>query len=409
MSLMPTRYGNWAKKIIGFGLVPSIGVVAPVLALPVITRISGEQGWASIAIGQAIGAASAVVVQFGWGSVGPNEVAKASAARARHLFLVSSIMKLLLTIAVLPAALLATYLIVPVEFRLVSCLLCSAAVLTSFSSSWYFIGLGKPYQHVFLEVVPRTLCLLISVVVMTASRDPLSYGFISVVSEFLIMTVQVFLIGRRESGSRSTWQEVQLHFQDQWKLALSALVSQGYTRMAVPVVALVSFSSVAGFAAAERIQQMSRSAIRPFVNTLISHVSSGREEEFRRRAFLASRIVIALGCLGSLLVAFAVPLFAESIFHIRLSVLSGAALGLTIVAITGSMVSSLFYLVPLGKLDILSQSTITGSALAVPAIVMLTSSAGVEGALLAIAGIEWFVLVWQWISVRRVLRNRMIS
>ena len=63
------------RGVLAYAAFPMIGAVTPLLAIPAISQQFGAPGWASIAVGQSVGAAASVAVELGWGLTGPQAVA----------------------------------------------------------------------------------------------------------------------------------------------------------------------------------------------------------------------------------------------------------------------------------------------------------------------------------------------
>ena len=66
-------------------LVPAMGALIPLLAVPVVTGTFGATAFAALAIGQSVGAAAAVVVDLGWSLNGPQAVARSGPGARRRL------------------------------------------------------------------------------------------------------------------------------------------------------------------------------------------------------------------------------------------------------------------------------------------------------------------------------------
>ena len=55
------------RGVIAYAAFPLIGAVTPLLAIPAISQQFGAPGWASIAVGQSVGAAASVAVDSAGG------------------------------------------------------------------------------------------------------------------------------------------------------------------------------------------------------------------------------------------------------------------------------------------------------------------------------------------------------
>lgn len=380
-------------------------MLSPLFVLPFVTRAAGPEGWAAIATGQALGVTASLVVQFGWGTTGPPRVATLVGIRRRELYATSVLMRALILIAVLPPAVLATLQIVDPQWGTIASVLCAAAAFTGLGPGWFFVGIGRPMPLMWFETLPRLVGLIISTVVIAYTGNLMLYAIVTFLVEATMVAVSASVISHSTASFKYHGRQVAFHAREQWALALSALVSSGYTRLSVPIVTLFAYSQAPTFASADRIQTLSRSAIKPFVQSFQGWASEARHDrsQFLKRFKIATLAVTAVGLLVSTFVALLLPVFDEFLFgpDIPINHLQSVLIGVAIFGIGISNCTANFYLAPQNKIGAVARSTIVASVLGVPLIWIGAETHGAAGALGAIGIVEIGVATWQILAIAR--------
>ena len=160
-----------SRRIIGFSLVPVLGLVAPFLVLPVLARSVDESGWAALAVGQSIGALSALIVSWGWDLSGPSRIARADAYYRPRLLGTSLAVQATALAFVAPATIAFAALLAPQSSQQLAVMMALAAAIQGISPSWYAIGLGRPSLLVKYQVAPKLVASGISVIGISFRRS----------------------------------------------------------------------------------------------------------------------------------------------------------------------------------------------------------------------------------------------
>ena len=397
------------RRVLGFAAIPAISLLSPLIALPFLTRAAGPEGWAGVAIGQAFGAVAALFIQFGWGVVGPPLVAGLDRSSARNTYYTSVVMRLMLSVLVIPLAVTAATVVVPPQWQLTASLLCIATAFSGLSSSWYFVGIGRPLPLLWFETVPRVLGMLLSTLLLVTTGSVELFAWSTLITEGTMTVVQVVCIARCRQAFSAVLADVWMQVRYQWVLAASGLVASGYTRLSVPIVASIAYAHAPVFASADRIQTLARSVIRPFVQSFQGWVAESVDDagEHRRRFLLGSAVVAGVSVTVAAGVTLLLPTFAAVLFGpmVKISILQAALLAAAIISIGLSSCASNFYLAPRRKIRPIAVSTTVCSIVGVGFIWLCTSSFGVEGALAAIALTELTVFGWQIAVVTKDIRQ----
>jgi len=400
--LLSVRTGG-AKTLFSFFLLPLISLVATLIAIPVLTREGGANGWAAVAIAQGVGYTAGLVVSFGWLTVGPAQVARNDAIGQRHTYWISSLMRLVVFGVTAPVAALIAIALVDARFVVVALLVNIAITAQGLSPGWYLVGQGRPLAIAAMETAPRAAAQLVSVAAVAASHSLLWYGVILLLSEAMISAFAFLSLARRDETKGASGAQLVHHFREQWPLAVAAIVASGYTRAAVPIVSGIAYSSVPVFAALDRVALIGRTGLRPLNSFFQGWVVRGGDINILRRARTATIATVALGISGGAVVAAALPQVDSLLFSgvIEVSSLQALLVGVSLIFASASGSTSLYYLAPRGAVRALSVSTIVGTIVGVPLIIALTHFLGATGAVLAVTIAEGVVLAIQTSFVLR--------
>jgi O-antigen/teichoic acid export membrane protein len=395
------------KTLIGFFALPIISMVAALIAIPVLVSTGGTSAWAAVATAQGVGATAALFIAFGWSTVGPAEVGRGTPEQQGHIYWLSIVMRGALIVIALPLSVAATVWLVDPLHIATSVAVCGAMALQGMSPGWFLVGQGRPLAIAAMETGPRAAAQLISVAAVLATEELFWYGLILLITEVAISTTAGFVLAARQPNKNSAAEQVVSTVRRQWPLALSSLVGSGYTRAAVPIVSAVAPNAVAVFASIDRVQLLARTGIRPLISFFQGWVVRGDPRGHGRRSFVATGITIAFGSLVGGAVAVLLPTFGTLLFTDAIAISSAQALllGVAIVFVSASFSTGLYYLVPRGAIRVLSSSSIVGSLVGVPALLVLSQQHGATGAILAITAAEMFVIAWQVIYLLAT-RNR---
>lgn len=170
---MASRDNAAIRRMGGFLGLPILSMLVPMFILPILTRLTGAEGWGSIGAAQQIGLLSAVVMTFGWGIYGPPAVAQHTGTVERQiLYRDSLVARLAVSVVVIPVMCLLTARLSNPEFLVDSLVMAVASSLTGLSPSWYCIGVADPGSLARYDVVPRLVATAIAI------PAPLLYGHV---------------------------------------------------------------------------------------------------------------------------------------------------------------------------------------------------------------------------------------
>lgn len=282
-------------------MLPFMSMLVPLLALPVVARVGGVEGWAALTVGQAVGGYASAVAYAGWNVLGTPLVATAKTQSERHqlytLAFYCRVGVLLLvapTAAVVAAALSADHAIIIAVGAAVS----SAA--TALGVAWYAVGVGAPLLIAGYDLLPRVIATLVSIplVVMTQRVEP--YVVALVLAPVAGLVAFHWRTWRRAVprwvGVRAVW-EAYGRNRAAWLVEASGNL---YASTPVPMSAVVGGPlAAAGYGSGDRIYRYGLYAVVAFANALQGWVL-GSEHGRRRRNLLSITLMSALGVVGAM-------------------------------------------------------------------------------------------------------------
>lgn len=399
----------WLSRLMGFGMIPALALISPLLLLPLLTRVAGAEGWAAIATGQAIGSVGAVLVLFAWPTIGPPLVANKDWTEARGVYLTSALMRAVLLLLALPLVFLTVDLIVPPEWSSIASVVALGSCMTGLSASWFFVGRGTPKPLLLIETLPRIAGVVLSAIFLAVGLGVEAYATTTVIIEGAIALIASLKFARPVKPLAQHWGDVRAALHDQWGIAFSGLLSLGYTKASVAIVSASNFSAAPSFAAATRIQSFARLPMSPFVQSFQRWVYEQVDDlaSFLPRARTATTAVAGVSWTIAILISVFLPHVSGFIFGgvIYLSQLQAILIAVAIAAIGISFPVASFYLVPLGRVRDLSRSLAGASIVGVPAIWGASSYWGADGALVVVAILEVGVAGYQVTGAVRTVRR----
>ena len=184
----------------GFAGFPLLGILIPLLLLPVIARVAGPSGWASIVAAIAIGSFGATAILWGWNIRGTVLVASTTSAERRAtLYGQSIVVRGMLSVIVLPVVVLLTASLASPDVRWDAAAVAGATAVSGFSPAWFCVGIGSPRLMGIFDTLPRVISAVVALPLVAIS------GVISYYPVFLVLlTIVAVVVFRRVYFPRGT-------------------------------------------------------------------------------------------------------------------------------------------------------------------------------------------------------------
>ncbi|MCS4277520.1 O-antigen/teichoic acid export membrane protein [Mycetocola sp. BIGb0189] len=393
---------GFAGRIFSFSGLQILSGISPLLILPVISRVSGPDGWSSIAIGQSIGAIAAAVILYGWGLTGPAKVAVAPTAERGGLYRDSVLTRSALTLVMAPLAAVGAALLAFAEFRVEAAIMAVGMALMGLAPNWYAVGIGRARIVAAFDTVPRLAVTIGSSLLIIVTGNILIYPVLLTVVGLVTAWLAHRTLSERRRLSRGDLKVVQANLRFRFKPAASALTMATYESFPVSLMSIVSLPSVAVFAAAERINRYGMIIIYSASNSLQGWVA-GTGSAARKRRLTALLFHTVLGLTGAAVMVFFGPWLSTVLFGSLITIGSDTALffglSLGLMSITTSINFHIF--IPLGLNTQVFVGTLIAASVSVAAVSVLGGLYGAPGGALGVLCAQLALLLWQIIVLLR--------
>lgn len=378
--------------MVGFGLSVVLMAVASLAAINAMVAADGPVAWGAIALGQAIGSVSCIVLGYGWAVSGPAKIARAAPSARRREYADSVRVKMVL---LAPACALAA--LTAALFRRDETLFIVAGAISftliGLTGNWYFIGISRPFAMLLLETMPRVLGMLVGIIMMKSGHSAI-VGLIcmgtGMLIAFLMVTAWVYYSTKGDQAERPPRRSLAAVFANQGHGVVSATTSGLYLAMPLAIVSIVAPAAQPEFALADRLKNQVLASLGPFVTVLQGWVPRDTGEGRKKRARVA--VVASCAIAGVLPIGFV--FVAPSLFHwlgdgqimVTFSVTILVAV-LTAVAVVDQVLSKAV-LASFDELKIITQATAWSAMVGLPLVLIGSLQQGAAGAFAgAIAGI----------------------
>lgn len=395
-------------KASAYALIPMIGAMSPILAIPAIVATSGAEGWAALAIGQSIGSAGGVLIELAWGLDGPQRVAASAPPKRRILYTTALLSRMVIALVTLPVVVSVAW-ILSSSYELGAAMNAVAtACAVGLSPSFFFLGAGEPVKLVLLETAPRVFLVFLGVCLLLLGAPLLVYPILLFFGA-IFSALAGFFYTRKFEGCETvlSWKRIAAAIFEQKSGTVARLVSAGYMALPTAIVASVAPASVPVYAAVDRLLRLGLVVLQAVPNSLQNWLGRVEQSQIIPR----SRIVVIVNTVVGL-VAMAgfwtlAPPISRLLFVGQVNIpANGAMLGGLIILVTCiSRATGGLVLVRCGLIRGIAVSAALGAAAGVPLIMVAASKLGWSGALIAVLAAEILVLIIQIAYVNNAFRD----
>lgn len=395
------------RRTLGFVGLPILSSVAPFVLLPVVARVAGNDGWAAISVGQSIGLICALIVGTGWDLIGPAKIARVNVQAHHGIYTESLRSRGLVFLALVPICFTAPWMVIESHYQVESSLMAVAAASTGLMPSWYAIAIGKPKISAVYEILPRLGVSMIALVVVLSTSQLIFYPIAGIASSTLVLTLFSLRVHTPFGVPRRPTIKVVL---SNWKATTTVFVAGAYSSATVLIVALFSDGPnvVAQYASGELIYKIGLMGLSAVASALMSWVLAESNRYLFPRALKSISVIAFVGVLGAIFICICGSWVSSLLLGSALAMTTATASGFAVAffAISLNTVFGRHFLVPLGKVRGVFQSTLWGAILGVPLIVAGTIYLGAAGAAWGLAVSEVIVTFIQGVSIIRISRYR---
>lgn len=402
---MRTRAAPHMRRLLGFGLMPAMSVMASLVLLPLIAHRFGSSAWIALTIGQGVGAIAAVVIAMAWPVIGGNMVASAAGTVPRRQIYRMSVSSRTLVFLVLSPAIVAACVIFAGSDQLAATLFGLGFALNGLSASWYYAGQGTPSALVWNEGVVRLVSYAVAVAAVLSGLGLWVYGLITLVASIAMYFLNWrTIMGRHarmwQSGSAAEATRV---IRQQLGGTLSRVLQAAYYYGSPIIFAGVARPNLPVYAAADQVKRTGSNALSLVPTTFVSWVGEAgpaQRRERQRKALATILVACALAILGWFVLGDVIMgfLFASKVtlsWQEQLALVLGITMNLLCSAV------ELLILVPNGREGLVFNANSVVCLVGIPLLAVLAIKWGVLGGLLSLVLVKSALLVIYRLSTLR--------
>ncbi|MFG6476107.1 lipopolysaccharide biosynthesis protein [Microbacterium sp. P06] len=394
------------KRLLGFGLLPALAAVSPLLVLPVVSRTAGAEGWASAIAGEAVGTFAAIAIAYGWTTVGPALVSIAGSDERRGRLYRDALLVRLLTAAVaLPAMAIICAFVAAPGFEWLSILMGLQGALIAMSFTWFAVGVADPRSIIFYDAIPRLAVAALAALAIAATGIVELYPLAGIAVTVVGTGVYSARLLRRYPTAWPPLREVPGLFRIGAPVALNDAALGAYSAFPTPLVTVTSSGiAAAGFASGDKMLKLGQFLPLTLANALQSWTAEARGADRRRRLRLALLAHGLSGVAGWIVLAAVGPWASFVLFGSEAATTTAVLVPLGAAFAMYSVRTSMtrHVLFPAGESRAVMWATLAATLTGVPAMIALSIPFGPVGVALGYALTETVATV---MLVRRTARS----
>lgn len=392
----------------GYGLSVAISGVVSLAVIPAIIVAAGADAWATIAVAQAVAGFAFVFAVYGWGVIGPTEIARRSAEERGAYYFDSLLSRGWLCLVVLPSAVLIAVLIVDGD-PLLAGLTVASGLLVALGAGWFYVGEASPVRFLLIDTLPRIAGTVLGAAVLIATGDIIAFAALQLAGVVVSAVVASWDILRRYRGWRFSLSPVRAVRNLAGQASPVAMSATAAVYVNVPIVLIDLFlpQATAVYALAERIVRLALYSTRPVVQIAQGWVPSPNPVVQVSRAGRVTAIALGLGAVGGLVYGFAGPWIGHVLSGGTLSIPPELAvpMAVNLAAILASQLTGFACLTAFGLTRVLATSTIVGAVVGTLLMYPLLLWIGAPGVAWGLAAAELCVLGVQLMTLLPRLRT----
>lgn len=393
----------------GYGLSVAISGIVSLAVIPAIIVAAGADAWATIAVAQAVAGFAFVFAVYGWGVVGPTEVARLGPDRRGQYFFDSLLSRTWLCVVVVPASIVIAILVIGHD-ALLAGLTVTSGILVALGSGWFFVGESSPIRFLLIDTIPRIAGTIAGAVVLIATGDVIAFAMLQLAGVVISAVIGVWNILARYDDWRFTLSPVRAVRNLSGQASPVAMSATASVYVNVPIVLIDLFlpSATAVYALAERIVRLALYSTRPVVQIAQGWVPSPDPVVQADRARRVTAIGLGMGLLGGIIYAVAGPWIGDLLSGGTLTIPSALAvpMGVNLAAILASQLTGFACLTAFGLTRALATSTIVGAVVGTALMLPLLFWIGAPGVAWGLAAAELCVLGVQLAMLAPRIRRR---
>ncbi|PVW06088.1 hypothetical protein DEA06_00605 [Microbacterium sp. Gd 4-13] len=393
------------RRLLGFSTLPFLSAVLPLLALPIVARAGGVDGWSAFNVGQAIGTYAAAVGYVGWNVLGTPLVAAAKTKDERiRVYARSFYVRAVSALFIAAAASSLAYAVAPAPSRAVAVSFALAGAVSALGLSWFAIGISSIWVIIWYEIVPRAIATALAIALILLTGDVLWYGILLIVAPLAGLAAFHLVYCGRLIPPWLGWRQVSRDLFDLRSAWGVEVVGNLYANAPVPLVSVVSpVPAAAAYGSSDRLYRYSLLAVAAAGNALQGWVLEVDDDRRARRNTVGIILMTGLGIAGLAgLIVLGIPL-SRLLFGAELEAQlpSLVWLGISFFAVAASTPLIRNVLMPARREKAVLAITLASAVLGLAAMVLASVVWGPPGVAAGLAVSELFTLIACGIAARK--------
>lgn len=364
---------------------------------------SGLDSWASVAVGQTVGALGAIVVGYGWSIAGPTRVAALNREGQRQEYADATRVRLIILPVAITVVVVIVSLISSVD-PLIAAVGSLPVLILALSANFYFVGTATPLRLLMLETVPRVAFTVIACILMSVfGWNVLSGLLIQLLGAIVAVACSAaFILGSSARslyarGALDTRLSIKALLRRQRSGLLAALLVNFYAGAPILIVSVFAPAVLPAFSVVDKLAKQLLAGSSPVTAVLqgwVPRAGAGRLLA-RSRAAVAGAWALA-AVVGAIVAVLSGPIVdwvsaGEYVPQMLTSTLIGTFVGLFL----AQNAVSFSALAAQERLAIVNVSTAICAPIGLILVGLLTPIWGVDGALIGVCGGILGSLAWQ--------------
>ncbi|BDZ53739.1 lipopolysaccharide biosynthesis protein [Agromyces marinus] len=398
-----------ARAAGGYGLSVVLSGLVSLLVIPAVIIAAGTEAWATIAVAQAVAGFAFVPAVYGWGVVGPTEVASRAVEERGGYFADSLLSRAWLCVVIVPVAVVVAIAFAP-DQPVLAALTTVSGILVALGAGWFYVGERSPLRFLLIDTAPRLAGTIAGAVAVVVTGNAVWFAGLQLAGVVVSAAIASADILRRHRGWHASLSPVRAasNLRGQGHTVAMSATSAVYVNVPILLVQVFVPSATAVYALAERMVRLALYATRPIVQVAQGWVPNPDPDVLVSRARRVTAIGLGLGALGGVAFAALAPWAGGILSGGELAIPFDLSIpmGVNLAAILASQLTGFACLTALGMSRVLSTSTIAGAVVGTALMIPLLLTIGVPGVAWGLAAAELAVLgVQLWKLAPRLARG----
>jgi len=302
----------------------------------------------------------------------------------------------------MPAVIVIVALLTPSAGRVIGICMAGVIALSGLSAAWFNIGEGRPSDIAIYEALPRMLATGISAIGLAIFNAPILYPVLLGIFTIAGLTMFTHRVCGNTFSSHVSDSSLRKTLRPAVPAAVTVTAGAGYSSSTVAIVAISApLSSQSAYVSGDKVYGLGLYAITAVANSFqgwVAEVAGVRAWKRMKAAIVAHAF---LGIIGGLVLAISGPAATRLLFGKRLEASRETMtwLGVSFLFLSLNTALGRLALTPLQQDRAVLFSTLSGSVVGVPLLIIGADVAGANGAAFGLAVSQGVVLLVQVVAL----------